>query len=753
MSNPLDPTSVSEASGPHSNGLSRSVVVSERPVLTPVSSNNHNDDSGSYQYDIESEQWNFQKLLAIILRRQKVIGGIFLGIMALMIVLTILTPRVYRTSAQIIIDSDKGKNAGFAAGVPGLEGLLDGAKGRSQETEIQILQSQPVKTAALELLPIAQRETPITALEVRPVGDTDLVSISTSSTDPKFARDFTNKLCEAYVQQTQEESNKQYADTAVYLKGQLASLKAKMDRSSDALRRYKEENSITDLSAETAARIERFKTVQESLQAARVEREAGLSSLQRLQASAASIPKTEIAPNTIGVRPVVAQYEAQLTTLRNKRNSLLGEFQPGSPEVRAVEDEIKRVSAQLAKEPKTEVQTYTRNVSAVRETLEGQIATLRSQNAANSSRISTLQGQLFQARQDLSSMPQREFRLSQLQMELSTYQQAFQTLNDKYIQVQIGQAAPVANARVLTLAGEATQIKPNVRSNIVMGTFMALVFGILGGVMADRLDNRIHSDDDIREATQLPVLAYIPKLVHFETESIVALAKQDADVVHTPLLESYRMLRTSLMFTVLDSPLRCIMMTSSQPNEGKSSVAANLATVLAMNGKSVLLIDADLRRPSAHRLFGLSAEKGFSTVAAGICTLEEALQNTPVEGLRILGVGPTPPNPPEMLDSRASRQIFQDARQLADFVIIDAPPALMMADAQIIATEADGILLVVSWEEALKNAVAKTTDLLSRTGVKMLGVVVNKWDDRQAAYQNYYEKHYSLHSDALEKKK
>ncbi|HEX9997429.1 MAG TPA: polysaccharide biosynthesis tyrosine autokinase [Abditibacterium sp.] len=594
----------------------------------------------------------------------------------------------------------------------------------------------------MQLIPASLRTSKIVRLDVQPIGSTDLVNVSTNSTNPEFARQFTNMICEAYVQQTQEESNRQYAGTANYVSGQLKSLKSKMDQSSDALRRYKEQNAITDLSAETASRIAQLKELQQAVEQARVERAAGESQLQRLIGSAQGIPKAEVAPNTIAVRPIVQQLEQKLTLLQTQRNEALGEFTPGSPEVRALEDQIAATRAQLAREPRTEVQNYTRSLSPVRQSLDQQIAQTRSLIAANDSRVATLERQVFQARRDLSTMPQREFRLSQLQMELQTYQQAYQTLNDKYLQLRINQSAPVANARVLSPAVLSTKIRPNVPMNLIMGMFLATFLSLSCALIADRMDNRIHSDEDVRVATRLPILAYIPKVAHFETESLVALAATDNSNQHTPLLESYRMLRTSLMFTVLDSPLRCIMLTSSQPNEGKSSISANLATVLAMNGKSVILIDADLRRPSAHRLFGLSGEKGFSSVAAGMCSLEEALQNTDVEHLRVLPVGPTPPNPPEMLDSRASRQLLQRAREMADFVIIDAPPALMMADAQIIATEADGILLVVSWEEALKDAVSRTTDLLARTGVKMLGVVVNKWDDRQAAYQSYYQKHY-----------
>ncbi len=718
------------------NGTSNSAVSN---ALSRGSSRSQGEDYSSYSPDFYEENWNFARFKALLARRKGLIASVLGAVLGLALLIGFLTPRIYRSTAQVIISSSNSQNSALASDVPGLQNLLQGANGRSQETEIELLQSRPVQVQARRLLPASLRQIKVARLEVKPIGSTDLVEVSTSSVSPQFSQQFSDALCAAYVQQAQNESTRQYKTSAIYVRGQLVTLKAKMDAANEDLRDYKQRNQIADLTIESEARVERLKELQSALEIARVEVDAGQSQLANLRAAAARIPRAEIAPGTIIVSPEVQQFRQELVDLSNQRTQLLQEYTPQSPEVRAIDGRLTRLRAQIAAQPRTEVGTYIRNVSPVRLELERQIAETGAKIRANAARILSLEPQIAAATRELATIPGREFRLGQLQLTLETYREAFKTLNDRYVSLSISQSAPVANARLYDSADIAYQTKPNLKINLLSGLFLGLIAALGAALIADKMDDHIHSEDEVRAATGLPILASIPKIAHFEAQSLAAHLGASSGQNTTPLLESYRMLRTGLMFTTIDSASRSIVLTSSQPNEGKSSVAANLATVLALGGKTVLLIDADLRRPSAHRLFGLREEQGFSSVAAGFCTLEDAIQSTEIEGLRVLVAGQTPPNPPEMLDSRAGRAIFQAARGMADFVLIDAPPALMMADAQIIATEADGVLLVVSWEEALKNPVARTTDLMARTGIKLLGVVVNKWDDRGVDYGRYYK--------------
>ncbi len=736
---PLRPDSLGLDNGNFNGNSGVAVNGGSSTALSKTSPRPGADDSGFYGSEFYDEGWSLKRIKKLLRRRRAIVLSVFVAVLGLSMLLGILTPRAYRSTAKVLINTDKGSGSGLGTDMPALSGLLDGVGGRSQGTEIEILQSQPVLYAARQRLPNPLRGVAIGGVEVRPVGQTDLVEVSTTSPDPIFSQRFTNSLCDAYVARAQEKSTSQYSNSAKYVAKQLKILKVQLDEKGDELRRYKQEEGITDLNREASSLVDRLSVLQATLQQARVEKAANESQLTRLIASAAKIPAVSIVPGSITVRPQVTQYNAELVTLLNRRSALTQEYTVQSPEVRQVDGEISRIRAQLAREKRTEISSYSRNIDPIRQGLDGQIVQARAALAANDARIAALGPQVETARFNLTAVPTREFRLGQLQVAFDTYRQAYRTLNDKYQSLLISQSAPVANANVLSKASKAVKIRPNLKTNLIFGFFFGLIAAMNAALIAEKLDDRVHSEEDVRGATGLPVLASIPKVAHFDAQSLVTQLGATSGTGTTPLLESYRMLRTSLMFTVLDSASRSIVLTSSQANEGKSSVAANLATVLALNGKTVLLIDADLRRPSAHRLFKLSSQNGFSSVAAGLCTLEEAIQNTEVEGLRVLVGGQSPPNPPEMLDSKAGRAIFQRAREMADVVIIDAPPALMMADAQIIASEADGVLLVVSWEEALKNNVSRTTDTMARTGAKLLGVVINKWDDHGVDYGRYYQ--------------
>jgi capsular exopolysaccharide synthesis family protein len=204
------------------------------------------------------------------------------------------------------------------------------------------------------------------------------------------------------------------------------------------------------------------------------------------------------------------------------------------------------------------------------------------------------------------------------------------------------------------------------------------------------------------------------------------------------MLEAYRLLRTSVLRSDGEDPVRSVAITSAEPNEGKTLSSVNLAVAVALDGKSVILVDADLRHAGIHRHFGLSNEVGFTNVVAGERPLEDALQDTSIPGLRLLASGPLHPSPPELLNSRASRACFHRLSQIADFVVVDTPPALLMADAHIVARMTDGVLLVVSAKESAKHRLDRTSYLLRQTGARLLGTVLNKADEGLGGYYGYH---------------
>ncbi|OIJ21734.1 capsular biosynthesis protein [Anaerobacillus alkalidiazotrophicus] len=205
----------------------------------------------------------------------------------------------------------------------------------------------------------------------------------------------------------------------------------------------------------------------------------------------------------------------------------------------------------------------------------------------------------------------------------------------------------------------------------------------------------------------------------------------------SPVSEQYRTIRTNLHFASIDQELKTIMVTSSNPSEGKSTTIANLAVVLAQQGNSVLLIDADMRKPSVHYTFRCPNTKGLTTVLTKQASLEEAVFASDVENLHILTSGPIPPNPSELLSSKAMELMLTSAKVTYDFVLLDTPPVLAVTDAQVLGNICEGVVLVVSSGKTEVEQAVRAKDLLEKSKAKILGVVLNEKEVKQSQYYYY----------------
>jgi capsular exopolysaccharide synthesis family protein len=206
----------------------------------------------------------------------------------------------------------------------------------------------------------------------------------------------------------------------------------------------------------------------------------------------------------------------------------------------------------------------------------------------------------------------------------------------------------------------------------------------------------------------------------------------------SPISEQYRTIRTNVQFSSIDKELKTLMVTSSGPAEGKSTTAANLAVVFAQLGKKVLLVDADLRKPTVHRSFGVNNLFGFTTVLTKQATLASAVLDTEEKDLYILTSGPVPPNPAELLSSKSMEQFMEEAKEQFDYVIFDTPPLLAVADPQILANKVDGSVYVVYSGKTQIDQAKKAKELLENAQSKLVGVVLNHKEVKDTDYYYYY---------------
>ncbi|PZE20480.1 CpsD/CapB family tyrosine-protein kinase [Paenibacillus xerothermodurans] len=202
--------------------------------------------------------------------------------------------------------------------------------------------------------------------------------------------------------------------------------------------------------------------------------------------------------------------------------------------------------------------------------------------------------------------------------------------------------------------------------------------------------------------------------------------------------EAYRTLRTNIEFSAISGRIQTIVVTSPEPSEGKSTTIVNLATAFAQEGKNVLIIDADLRKPTVHNYFSKSNRIGLSSLLAGQHALQQCIVDTHIDNLSLLCSGPIPPNPAEMLASNQMEQLLTDLKEKYDVILLDCPPALAVTDAQVLATKSDGVLFVLNCGRVKRDIAKKALERLGRVNARVLGVVLNNKERRKRDTSYYY---------------
>jgi receptor protein-tyrosine kinase len=278
-------------------------------------------------------------------------------------------------------------------------------------------------------------------------------------------------------------------------------------------------------------------------------------------------------------------------------------------------------------------------------------------------------------------------------------------------------------------------VAPRTPLNIVVALFIGLLGGCALALARDLLDQTVKAASDVEKAADVPVMAAIGYDPSVDKNPLVLDISS-----FSPRAEAFRLLRTNLQFLDLDHPPRAIVITSSVSGEGKTTASTNLALALAQAGRRVLLVDGDLRRPRVAQLVGMDGSIGLTTVLVGRTKLEESIQKHAESGVHVLASGPTPPNPSEILQANATHDLLGRLRDAYDVVIIDAPPLLPVADAALLATAADGAIIVTRHGKTTHDQLEASAHRLASVGARTFGVVLNMTPKRfgEANYYYYY---------------
>lgn len=350
----------------------------------------------------------------------------------------------------------------------------------------------------------------------------------------------------------------------------------------------------------------------------------------------------------------------------------------------------------------------------------------------------------------------RQIELERLNRELNEAQEAYNQVFQTQLETEISMASRLNSFFPIEPAQpNYIQISPRTNTNAALATIVGamLTLGVI--LLLDYLDDTIKTPDEAIAATGASTLATIAYIKGEKPSD--RLITQSAP--RAPISEAYRVLRTNLSFSAIDTELQSVLVTSSSPGEGKSTSSANTAVVMAQTGRRVILVDADLRKPSQHKVFDTSNNHGLTTALLDSSTPVTAhLQHTRTPGLRLMASGPLPPNPAELLNSQRMRDVLSELLEDADFVLVDTPPVLTVADAAILAPHVDGTILVAEVGQTKRDVLTESATRLRASGATLFGLVLNRSRAGRGGYysayynESYYSYEYGMSSPPNAKK-
>jgi polysaccharide biosynthesis transport protein len=593
-----------------------------------------------------------------------------------------------------------------------------------ERLQVRILGKPPKSTLDSDGMPLSPAVAAFRSrVIVEPVPGSRLVNLRFSAYDPALAAQAVNALAELYIKQTLEFRFTVSSEATGWLGDRLKEQQEKVQAAEKALQQYREKEGLVNPEERQSLVDQKLQALNLAVLNARTERIAKETVWVQLRnlspAAVASFP-------SVMANPVVQGLKSQLADLHKDEVRLSDSLGDKHPDMIKVRSEIRATEDKLRSEMRSVVQAA-----------EADYRTAASQEA-------TLQQNLDAVKQEAMGVNRKAIEYGVLRREVDGNQQIYKDLLTRTKQTGLETELETTNIRVVEKAeAPRAPISPQRRRNYQLGAILGLVLGIALVLIFEHFDNTLKTPEDVKEHLGLPFLGMVPDVGVRQTSSSAPRTGVSPLILKNPqsaVAESYRVLRTNLIFSSAENQGRAIVISSANPGEGKTTTVANLASSLALNGAKVLAVDADLRRPTMHHHFGIPKTPGLSDLIVGKCQASQAIQATRFKGLQILPCGYVPPNPAELLGSAHMRQVVDALRTHYEWVLIDTPPILAMADTPVLCPLVDGVVLVIGAEVSGRPTIQRAVDQIQGVGGKIIGIVLNKVDLERNSY--YYSQYY-----------
>ncbi len=570
--------------------------------------------------------------------------------------------------------------------------------------------------------------------------ETRLIDINFTHTDPQVAAKVVNAIAETYVYTNLEKKSETNTTTGDFLTKRIAELQQQIRGDEERLVNYAKNNQIVSLDANQNTVVERLAGLNRQLLEAENERKTAEASYTAAKTPGAASALVDADEKRIG------ELEGRLSDLRQKRAQLLVEATEEAPEVKDVQQQIVELEGQVKELRRTKSTTLLTNLETrYRQTVQ---------------RENALRKAFEEQRSQTLTQNEAAINYRIIQQEIDTNKTLLNNLLQRSKENDVVMASKPNNISIIDYGlPKDAPIGPNRMRTVFVALFLSLGLGVGFALFLEYLDDTVHSTEEVERLLHLPALAVIPAIGSTARKKLLggngALQKRNGHPFanpellmnvdgRSPLAEAYRHLRTSVLLSTAGRAPKSLLVTSSLPGEGKTTTAVNTAIILAQTGASVVIVDADMRRPRLRSIFNLPDRAGLSSILSsdvsdaemlGMVTREEST------GLSVLTSGPIPPNPAELLGSDQMRRLIVNLQSQFAHVVIDSPPVSSFTDGVLISSLVDGVLLVVHGGKSSRHVVRRSRQLLQDVGAKVFGVVLNNVSAHSHDYY-YYQRYY-----------
>ncbi len=704
-----------------------------------------------------TEYIDFRQYWFILRRRWLPATVVFGSVVAITALATLLQKPVYEAKGKLLIKTPNNVNSTLPEGRAGQDlGKLSSVGSTSDplETEIELISSlslaqKTIKNLNLNLKP----EQFLQRLSVKNIKGTDILELSYKSTVPQEDALAVNQIMSLYLEGNILSNRTEAAAAGDFIEKQLPNTESTVHKAEVALRKFQQENNIVALDEESKSAVTVIANLENQITNSRAELTNASAQSAVLRNKLAMNSQDAVAATSIAQSPGVQNVLQQVQQLESQLAVARTRYQETHPTINQLKSQIALLEALLEKRVGnvigTQKQEHDGNfqTGALKQQLTAELVGLEARRLGLTEQISALWNILAAYKQRVNALPRLQQRQRELERSLQASQSIYTTLLQRLQEIQVEENRNLGNVRIVEKAQvPQLPVGPDKVKNLVLGSVAGILLAIGTALLLEMLDTSIKTVKEARQVFGYTFLGLIP-FFGKSKNSIFPDRNPEEDsaskivvreLPRSSISEAFQMLQANLKFVNSDKNLKVIVVTSSVPQEGKSTVSANLAVVMAHSGRRVLLVDADMRRPVQHQILDLINDAGLSNVLVGQAELRTVIKEVS-NNLHVLSAGVIPPNPMALLDSQRMASLIQNFSDSYEFVIIDTPSVNVAADALILGKMTDGVLLVVRPGVVDSASAASAKEFLEQSGQNVLGQVVNGLPSENKSY-NYYAK-------------